>query len=304
MDVQTGKQTGHAERRASTYSDIARHRKRRIRLAFRTRRSTFYKSDGTLDADRVDCGHPVHRPWRCPPIVRRWRRRWRSTRPNSNLGILDLPSRALARSPVPDVSFNYGLSISSDGKLVAVAQGDVEVVMTHAPWTTSTCVLDVDPRHPGGTLVIAFSPVDDKLAVSKAGRRREHLRPQPLPGLHPRVELRVARRTTAPHINHVAILSGRHRPGDLGRANDGVGDRGPHREDGRDQTAGRRAPATLVKELPIYQWQKTSDPSDYSPAHHGSAVVRNGGSADRLDANGPVQQWDVATATLLWSASL
>jgi WD40 repeat protein len=297
VDVQSGKQTGTLSV-DKWYSDIAVIGNGEL-IGLHNQSIDFYKADGTLDTARsitatqfISMAMSVDRSTLAYAVA--------LDPTNSKLGILDLPS-GVARSPVPDVTFNYGLSIARDGKLVAIPQGDVEVVMTHAPWTTSTCVLDLDPRRPGAAFVIAFSPVDDKLAVGKldGGVNIFDLSHFPDCTL---VSSYVSPEDTRPDINHVqyspdgtvvAIAVEQ-----TAASATGV----PIARTGAIRLLAA-ATGDLVKELPVYQWQKTSD-SDYGPQIEDLQWSETGDRLAVATGDGPLQQWDVATGTLLWSAGI
>jgi len=299
VDLQSGKQTGTLSS-GKYYDDIAVIGGGEF-ICLQNQSLDFFRSDGTLDTARsIAASQFTRMTMSADRSTLAYAMAVDPTR--SSVGILDLPSGA-PRSPVPDVSFNLpsSLSISRDGNLVAFAQGDVGVAMTHAPGTTSTCVLAYDQRHPGGPLATAFSPVDDKLAVSKddGGMNIFDLSQFPdctlvssfvSPEDNPP---RIARVDYSPDASILAISVEQSVSSQTGVISAATG-------------AIRLLDAStgaIVKELSVYQWEATADPSNVSPSITDLQWSETGDRLTVSTANGPIQQWDVAAGTRLWSAS-
>ncbi|HVY38978.1 MAG TPA: WD40 repeat domain-containing protein [Polyangia bacterium] len=219
----------------------------------------------------------------------------------SNLRLADL-STGTQRAPAPDVSFGMGLSLSRDGNLAAVGQGDAGVVMTHAPWTRTTCALDLDPRHPGAALATAFSPVADRLAVSMVGGGVNIFDLSEFPDCA-RVSSYVAPDDDTADLDHLAyspdgtVLAISVEKTTASAMGVPVAATGVIR-------LLDAATASLLKELPVYQWQRTADPSNDSPAISDLQWSQTGDRLAVSTVEGPVQQWDVASGTRLWSVNL
>jgi len=227
----------------------------------------------------------------------------------SSVTFVDLPSGNARFSP-PGGTLNLwtSLSLSRDGTLAAFTQGDVTVARTHAPDptvpATTTCVIGADPPHSVSPFATAFSPVEDKLAVSLGdgglnifdlGHYPDcHLLlniPSPLPD------------NAAPPISHMqysptgsvlglSVETAEASPTGVVIAMTGVI---------RLVDAGTGA---TLRELPVYHWQLASDPTSSGPL---ITDLQWSPAGDRITVSttqGPVQQWDVAAGTLLWSASL
>ena len=300
VDVQSGKQTGTLSA-DKWYQDIAVIGNGEF-VGLQNQAIDFYKSDGTLDAGRsITASQFTAMAMSADRSTLAYATAVDPT--HNNIGILDLPNGA-ARSPAPDVSFNLAssLSLSRDGNLVAFAEGDVEVAATHAPGTTSTCVLAYDQRHPGGPLATAFSPVADKLAVSKldGGVNIFDLSQFPACTL---VWSFVSPEDNAPSIEHVAYSPDGTVLGVSVEQTTASATGVPVARTGaiRLLDAGTGA---VVKELPVYQWQMTADGSDYGPLITDLQWSETGDRLSVSTSDGPVEQWDVATGTLLWSAKL
>jgi len=234
--------------------------------------------------------------------------------PTTNkIGIVDLPSGNVRFSP-PGVTFNNGdsLSVSRDGNLVAFALGDVGVARTHAPDpaapdvpAVSTCVLAFYPPLYGGPVATACSPVEDKLAVSQVDgglnifdlghypdcRLLSNLPSQsPSPDNQPRIwhlqyspsgsVLAISVETEEPsQTAGVTVMTGVVRLLDAGTG-------------------------AALRDLSVYQWETTPGPRSGGPLITDLQWSEAGDRISVSITDGPVQQWDVATGNLLWSAKL
>ena len=221
-----------------------------------------------------------------------------------SIGVVDLPN-GTPRVPAPAIPMNLGqgLSISHDGNLVALAEGDVGVTMTHAPGTASTCVLQYDLRRPGGPIMTAFSPVADKLAVTKLDGGVNFFDLTHFPDCTLAASY-VSPEDDGPWVGHLQYSP----DGSLLAISVEWADATPDPEALLMTGAVRLLDAgtgALVTEMPVYRWEMRSDTSGtYGPL---VTDLQWSDAGDRIMAstsNGPVQQWDVATGALLWSASL
>jgi WD40 repeat protein len=163
-------------------------------------------------------------------------------------------------------------------------------------------VLEYDQRHPGGPLATAFSPVEDKLAVSKVdgGLNIFDLSQFPACTLLSSI---VSPEDPAPTISHVAFSPDGTVVAFSVEQTTASATGVPVARTGAIRLVDV-ATAAVLKELPVYQWQATADASNYGPLVTDLQWSETGDRLAVSTSNGPVQQWDVATATLLWSASL
>jgi WD40 repeat protein len=298
LDAQTGARTGMLTV-AKYYDDVAAIGNGEL-VYLQNQSIDFYRADGTMDATRsivepqitsmaVSADHSTL-AWAVAMSVS-----------ENTVRIADL-STGVQRDPAPDVTFNMGLSISRDGNLVAFDQADVEVLMTHAPGTRATCLLDSDQRHAGAAVVTAFSPAADKLAVTNLDGRVNIFDLGHFPDCTLAVSS-VPSEGNPPSVGNVqfspdgALLAISVEQTAASPAGEPLATTGVVR-------VLDVATAALLKELPVYQWQKTSDPSNYSPYVTDLQWSETGDRLTVSTARGPVQQWDVASGTHLWSAAL
>jgi len=299
VDLQSGRETGalHSDK---YYNDIATIGDGQF-ICLHNQSIDFFRSDGTLDETRSIPGRQfaamavsADRSTLAYAIV--------ADPTNNNIGIADLATGD-KYLPSPDVTFNSGLSISRDGKLVAFDEGDVEVATTHPPDATTTCVLALDPRHPGGPIATAFSPVDDKLAVSKVDGGINVFDLSHFPDCT-LVSSYLSPEDDAPTIQHVEFSP------------DGSVVAISVEQSAASAGAGvvvmtgavrliDAGSGAMLKELPIYAWQMMTS----GPATGGTLItdLQWSDTGDQLavsTSEGPVQQWDIASGVLLWSANL
>jgi len=299
LDLESGRQTGTLDS-DQYYEDIAAIGDGEF-ICLHNQSIDFFRSDGTRDESRSIGGTlfdsmTISADGSTLAYVK-------ALDPTSDaIGIVDLPSGHLRFTP--DVSFNLGssLSLSRDGNLVAFAQGDVAVATTRAPGTISTCVLEHDPLRAGGPVATAFSPVDDKLAVTKVdgGLNVFDLGQYPDCRLLWNVPSADDIPTRMEHIKYspdgsvVAISVERVEPS---QAPDVLINTGAIR-------LVDAATGTMFKELPIFRWEMTSDPRSGGPRFSDLEWSEAGDRLTISTSNGPVQQWDVVTGILLWSTRL
>ena len=300
VDLQTGKQTRTLSS-DTYYSDIAVIGNGEF-VCLQNQSIDFFRSDGTRDADRSIPGalfsHMTVSADRSTLAY------GIESDPTTNtIGIVDLPGGGQSFLS-PDVAFNLGtsLSISRDGKLVAFANGDVGVAATHAPAATSMCALALDPRHPGSALATAFSPVDDKLAASMVDGDvnvfdlahfpdctlvSSYLSPEDDPST-------IQHMAFSPDGSVLAISVEQSVPSPTA---------GVFVMTGAIRLVDPAA-GTALAEWPVYRWEMTPDGANAGPL---VTDLQWSDAGDRIavsTSNGPIQQWDVASSALLWSASL
>lgn len=299
VDLETGKQTRTLSS-DTYYSDIAVIGNGEF-VCLQNQSIDFFRSDGTRDPNRSIPGalfsHMTVSADRSTLAY------GIESDPTTNtIGIVDLPS-GVQSSLSPDVSFNLGtsLSISRDGKLVAFANGDVGVAATHSP-ATSMCALALDPRHPGGSLATAFSPVDDRLAVTMVDGDVNIFDLGNFPDCT-LVSSYLSPEDDPSTIQHIAFSP------------DGSVLAISVEQSVPSQTAGvvvmtgairlvDPAAGTALAEWPVYRWGMTPDGPNDGPL---ITDLQWSDAGDRIavsTSNGPIKQWDVASGTLLWSASL
>jgi WD40 repeat protein len=205
-------------------------------------------------------------------------------------------------------SFGDGLVLSRDGGLVAFAQGNASFARTYFPGpntpgevTVSNCVLtQLDPSYRGGATTLAFSPVEDKLAVGSVvgsvevfdlSNQTDCRSLWAIPVANPTGLVRFIRYSPSGSILAVALQTS---------------------EAQGDTTIG----VTAIKLLDATDGALLGSFSTYP----GGPADPQGGSSspvitdmlwsdagDRLTlsaSGGPVQGWDVATGTLLWEIDL
>jgi WD40 repeat protein len=295
VDLQTGKQTATLSSE-KYYEDIATIGNGQF-ICLQNQSLDFFRSDGSLDQNRsIPSAQFTGMAVSADRSTLAYALALDPTQ--NSIAVVDLPSGE-TRSPTLGVSFNLtsSLSVSRDGKLVAFAQGDVEVVATRAPQTTGTCVLDYDPRHPGGPLATAFSPAGDKLAVSKDDGGVDIFDVGQFPDCT-LVSSTFSPEEQPPKIWHVSYspdgsilaVSVEHADSQTGVMTGAV----------RLLDGGTGA---VLKELSVYQWEMRTDPPVYGPAISDLQWSEAGDQLSVSTSNGPIQQWDVATGTLLWTAS-
>lgn len=302
-DVRTGKQTGTLAS-DKYYSDIAAIDGGEF-VCLHNQSIDFFKADGTLDPTRsLSATLFLEMAVSADRSTLAYTQSISTSTNEISVGVVDLPS-GTPRVPAPAAPLNLGqgLSVSRDGNLIALAEGDVSVISTHAPGTAATCVLELDARRPGGPIMTAFSPVADKLAVTKVDGGVNffdvtqfptctltasyvspeddepwvaHLQYSP-DGSLLAISLEWAYATQDPEA---LLMVGAIRLLDAGTG-------------------------ALVTEIPVYRWEMRSDTlGSYGPR---VTDLQWSDAGDRImvsTSNGPVQQWDVATGALLWSASL
>jgi WD40 repeat protein len=203
-------------------------------------------------------------------------------------------------------SFNDGLVLSRDGNLVAFAEADARFARTyfpdpHAPSevTVSNCVLtQLNPAYGGGAGTLAFSPVEDRLAVGSVvgsvevfdlSNHTDCLSLWAISVANPADRIRFIRYSPSGSVLAAAV-----------ETSEAEGDTtiGITVIDLLNATSGallgsfstyRRGPLGQVSNGPIISDMLWSD------------------AGDRLTlsaSGGPVQEWDVATGTLLWEIDL
>jgi len=232
----------------------------------------------------------------------------------NSIAIVDLPSGNERFSP-PGVTFSLpdSLSLSRDGTLVAFAQGDVTVARTHAPDPTApdvpaatTCALAYFPPQSGGPVATAFSPVRDQLAVSTAGGGLNIFDLSSYPDCHLLRNIPASSPFLGPFVLQISHMQFSPTDPVLAMSVEGAS---------ASQTGVVTTMAGVIRvietvsggtliELPVYRWEMASDPRSSGPL---ITDLQWSPAGDRITVSttqGPVQQWDVATGTLLWSARL
>jgi len=212
--------------------------------------------------------------------------------------------------------FDDGLVLSGNGNLVAFINADVGFAKTYAsnpppdPNTpevpaVARCVLkQLNPNYGGGAMTIDFSPVQDQLAVASLVGFVEIF------DLSDQQDCQLL--LAIPDVDSSGMTG---RIGHLRYSPDGSVLAATVERSEYDGTSGITSFTIVIRlfdattgalrtELPAYQWQSTDPLGSEGPM---VTDLLWSDAGDRLTVsawNGPVQCWDIASATLLWEARL